>query len=131
MGSITWRTSPIFANGCRGNVPVRRRHHDRKSLARIHEARACRRVRGNVETGAVAGHQQSEGLSWQLSAAQERGAEVEFITIIFWDSTEAIRAMTGPDYEASIIPEERRKYLSKHDAKAKHYEVASTHGLPD
>lgn len=59
------------------------------------------------------------------------GAEVEFITIMFWDSIDAIRAVTGPDYETSIIPEERRKYLSKHDAKAKHYDVASTHGLAD
>lgn len=62
---------------------------------------------------------------------RDEGAEVEFITILFWDSIDAIRAVTGADYETSIIPEERRKYLSKHDAKAKHYEVASTHGLPE
>jgi heme-degrading monooxygenase HmoA len=56
------------------------------------------------------------------------GAEVEFITIILWDSIDAIRAVAGPDYEQSIIPEERKKYLSKHDPKAAHYEVASVHG---
>ena len=53
--------------------------------------------------------------------------EVEFITIILWDSIDAIRAFAGADYETSIIPEERRKFLSRHDARAKHYEVVATH----
>jgi heme-degrading monooxygenase HmoA len=55
--------------------------------------------------------------------------EVEFITIMFWDSIDAIRDFVGPDYETSVIPEERRKYLCRHDTKAEHYEVASIHGL--
>jgi heme-degrading monooxygenase HmoA len=57
--------------------------------------------------------------------------EVEFITIILWDSIDAVRAFAGPDYETSIIPEERRKYLSQHDPKAAHYEVVATHGTAD
>ena len=57
------------------------------------------------------------------------GAEVEFITILLWDSIDDIIAVTGADYETSIIPEERQKYLSKHDAKAAHYEIASMHGI--
>jgi heme-degrading monooxygenase HmoA len=56
-------------------------------------------------------------------------AEVEFITILLWDSIDDIRAVAGEDYENSIIPEERRKYLSRHDPKASHYEIAATHGL--
>jgi hypothetical protein len=48
---------------------------------------------------------------------------------MLWDSTDAIRDFVGPDYETSVIPEERRKYLCCHDAKATHYEVASVHGL--
>ena len=57
------------------------------------------------------------------------GAEVEFITILLWDSIDDIKAVTGPDYETSIIPEERQKYLSKHDAKAAHYEIVATQGI--
>ena len=53
--------------------------------------------------------------------------EVEFMTIMLWDSIDALRAFAGPNYGASIIPEERRKYLSRHDAKAVHYEIVSTH----
>ncbi len=58
---------------------------------------------------------------------REGKGEVEFITIMLWDSIDAIRDFAGPDYEVSIIPEERKKYLSKHDDKAAHYEVVSTH----
>lgn len=58
---------------------------------------------------------------------KEAGNEVEFITIMLWDSLDAIRAVTGPDYENAVIPEERRKYLSRHDAKSAHYEIASIH----
>jgi len=58
------------------------------------------------------------------------GDEVEFITILLWDSIDDVRAVAGPDYEKSIIPEERRKYLSRHDPKASHYEVTATNGLP-
>ena len=54
------------------------------------------------------------------------GDEVEFITIIFWDSLDAIRSVTGGDYETALIPEERKRYLKRFDAKAAHYEVVSS-----
>ena len=57
------------------------------------------------------------------------GAEVEFITIMLWESVDAIRAVAGAEYETAVIPEERRKYLSRYDAKASHYEVSSMHGI--
>ncbi len=60
---------------------------------------------------------------------REMGAEVEFITIILWDSLDSIRAIAGEDYETAVIPEERRKHLSRYDAKAAHYEIASVQGI--
>ncbi|HYT76100.1 MAG TPA: antibiotic biosynthesis monooxygenase [Vicinamibacterales bacterium] len=60
---------------------------------------------------------------------RDAGEEVEFVTIILWDSIDAVRAVAGSDYERAVIPEERRQYLVRYDAKAAHYEVASTHGL--
>jgi len=53
--------------------------------------------------------------------------EVEFITILLWDSIASIRAVAGEDYEKAVIPEERRQYLSRHDEKSAHYEIASIH----
>jgi heme-degrading monooxygenase HmoA len=57
------------------------------------------------------------------------GAEVEFITIMLWESIDAIRAVAGEDYETAVIPEERRQCLARNDAKASHYDVASVHGI--
>lgn len=54
--------------------------------------------------------------------------EVEFVTVMLWDSFDAIRAIGGEDYETAIVPEERRQYLTRYDAKAVHYEIASIHG---
>jgi heme-degrading monooxygenase HmoA len=51
------------------------------------------------------------------------GEEVEFVTVILWDSLEDVRSVTGPDYETAVIPEERKAYLRRFDVKASHYEV--------
>ena len=53
------------------------------------------------------------------------GSEIEFITIILWDSLDDVRAVAGEDYETAVIPEERRPYLTRYDAKATHYDVVS------
>ena len=58
------------------------------------------------------------------------GDEVEFTTVIFWDSLAAIRAVAGPDYEKAVIPEERKRFLKRFDAKAAHYEVISSQTAP-
>ena len=57
------------------------------------------------------------------------GNEIEFITIMLWESIDAIRAVAGADYETAVVPEERRKYLAHYDPKSTHYEVVSTHQL--
>jgi heme-degrading monooxygenase HmoA len=58
------------------------------------------------------------------------GQEVEFITIILWDSLDAVRAVAGADYEKAVVPEERREHLSRYDPTAAHYTVAATHEPP-
>ena len=59
---------------------------------------------------------------------RDSGSEVEFITMMLFDSLDDIRAVTGADYERAVIPEERRPYLSRWDEKAAHFEVASMQG---
>src|SRR5690349_2103378 len=54
------------------------------------------------------------------------GDEVEFITIILWDSLDDVRAVAGEDYARAIIPEDRLPLLSRYDASAAHYEVVAT-----
>jgi heme-degrading monooxygenase HmoA len=51
------------------------------------------------------------------------GKEIEFITVMLWDSLEALREFPGRDYEQAIVPVERRKLLSHYDERSAHYEI--------
>ncbi len=41
--------------------------------------------------------------------------EVEFVTIMWFDSLEAVRAFAGEDYEAAVVPPKARALLSRFD----------------
>jgi len=69
------------------------------------------------------GLSQVAGFRGSYLLRRPNGGEVEFITIILWESLEALKAFAGPEYEVSIIPEGRRRYLCRHDDRAAHYEV--------
>ena len=60
---------------------------------------------------------------------RELGGEIEFITILFFDSLEDIKAIAGADYETAVIPPQRRRHLSRFDAKASHFEVPASHAM--
>ncbi len=51
------------------------------------------------------------------------GDEVEFITIMWFDSIEAVRAFAGEDYEVAVVPPKARALLSRFDARSQHYAV--------
>jgi len=51
------------------------------------------------------------------------GEEVEFVTVMLWESLESLSAFAGPDYEKAIVPVERRKFLSKYEERSAHYEI--------
>ena len=71
------------------------------------------------------GLSQVPGFRGSYLLRRPNGAEVEFITMILWESLDALKAYAGPDYELSIVPEERKQYLSRHDDRAAHYEVVA------
>jgi heme-degrading monooxygenase HmoA len=54
---------------------------------------------------------------------RDAGAEVEFITVMWFDSLDAVRAFAGPDYEAAVVPPKARAVLSRFDERSQHYEV--------
>ena len=49
--------------------------------------------------------------------------EVEFQTLMWFDSLEAIKAFIGEDYSLSHVPAEARATLKRFDERAAHYEV--------
>ncbi len=51
------------------------------------------------------------------------GDEVEFVTIMSFDSLDAVREFAGEDYEAAVVPAEARAVLSRFDTRSQHYEV--------
>ena len=51
------------------------------------------------------------------------GNEVEFITIMIFESIDAIRDFAGEDYEVSVVPHAARAVLSRFDERSQHYEV--------
>jgi heme-degrading monooxygenase HmoA len=54
---------------------------------------------------------------------REGPEEVEFITLMWFDSLEAVRAFAGEDYEAAVVPPKARALLSRFDARSQHYTV--------
>ena len=49
--------------------------------------------------------------------------EVEFITIMQFDSLEAVKQFAGEEYEKSYVPDKARQVLSRHDDTSQHYDL--------
>jgi len=49
--------------------------------------------------------------------------EVEFITVMWFDSFDAVRTFAGDDYEVAVVPEKAQAVLSRFDARSQHYEI--------
>lgn len=51
------------------------------------------------------------------------GKEIEFITIMWFDSIDAVRSFAGEDYETAVVPPKARALLSRFDERSQHYDV--------
>jgi len=49
--------------------------------------------------------------------------EVEFLTIMRFDSLESVRDFAGADFETAYVPDAARKLLARFDTRSAHYEV--------
>ncbi len=56
--------------------------------------------------------------------------EVEFVTMMWFATLDAVRAFAGEDYERAVVPPEARALLARFDARSLHYEVKETRGGP-
>ena len=59
---------------------------------------------------------------------RELGDEVEFATILLFDSPAALRQFAGDDYEKAYVPAEAREVLARFDETSAHYETLMTPG---
>lgn len=50
-------------------------------------------------------------------------AEVEFMTVMWFDSIESVRGFAGEDHEVAVVPPEARALLARFDERSQHYEI--------
>jgi antibiotic biosynthesis monooxygenase (ABM) superfamily enzyme len=49
--------------------------------------------------------------------------EMEFITLLRFETLDAVKIFAGKDYEHPVIPPECRKLLKRHSEKSRHYQI--------
>ena len=54
---------------------------------------------------------------------RDLGDEIEFQTLMWFDSLNAVKAFMGEDFEASQVPLRARAVLKHFDERSAHYEV--------
>ena len=86
------------------NAPV----YERLLLTEIFPGIAARQVPGY------------RGISLGRLAA---GDEVEFVTIMWFDSLDSVRTFAGEAYEIAVVPPKARAVLKRFDAVSLHYET--------
>jgi antibiotic biosynthesis monooxygenase (ABM) superfamily enzyme len=59
---------------------------------------------------------------------RQAGEEVEFVTIMEFDSLDAVREFAGEDYEAAVVPPRARAVLAHFDPRSQHYEIREERG---
>lgn len=52
---------------------------------------------------------------------RDAGDEVEFVTIMWFDSLDDVRAFAGEDYAVAVVPRKARAVLKRFDETSAHY----------
>jgi heme-degrading monooxygenase HmoA len=60
-----------------------------------------------------------------------RGSETEFVTLVWFESLEAVQAFAGARYETPVISEKARSLLSRYAERCDHFEVSGFRWPPD
>ena len=88
--------------------------------ADAYEALLKREIFTGIGDRHIAGYHGSE-----LLRREYRG-EVEFITIMRFDSIDAVRAFAGEEYEAAVVPPAARQLLARFDHRSQRYDLRET-----
>lgn len=65
----------------------------------------------------------SDGLAGYRVGRREHDDEVEFVTVMRFDSWDAVESFVGEDYRQAHIPASAEKLLSRYDQQAQHFEL--------
>ena len=61
---------------------------------------------------------------------RERDHDVEFMTLMWFDSLDSVRAFMGEDYDLAHVPPEAQAVLADFDRRSAHYEVLDHRDQP-
>jgi heme-degrading monooxygenase HmoA len=61
---------------------------------------------------------------------REREYDVEFMTLMWFDSLDSVRAFMGEDYAVAHVPAEAQAVLADFDRRSAHYEVLDRREQP-
>jgi antibiotic biosynthesis monooxygenase (ABM) superfamily enzyme len=59
----------------------------------------------------------------EIFIREAENEEVEFITLLRFETIEAVKTFAGKDYEKPVIPPECKKLLKRHSEKSRHYRI--------
>jgi len=71
------------------------------------------------------GAQKIPGYSSIEVLREDLGGEIEFSTVMSFESIESVIAFQGADYARCYVPESARELLSRWDAVCRHYDVVA------
>jgi heme-degrading monooxygenase HmoA len=57
------------------------------------------------------------------------GDDVEFVTVMWFETMAAIKAFAGEDHEVAVVPEKARALLKRFDERSRHYNVRELHDI--
>jgi heme-degrading monooxygenase HmoA len=63
-------------------------------------------------------------------ARREREQDVEFMTLMWFDSLDSVKAFVGEDYQVAHVPAEAQAVLADFDKCSVHYEVLDRRDQP-
>jgi heme-degrading monooxygenase HmoA len=61
---------------------------------------------------------------------RERDHDVEFVTLMWFDSLDSVKAFTGEDYDVAHVPPQAQAVLADFDKRSAHYEVLDRRDQP-
>lgn len=59
----------------------------------------------------------------ELFSREGENGEMEFITLLRFETLEAVKTFAGKEYERPVIPPEARRLLKRHSERSLHYQV--------
>jgi heme-degrading monooxygenase HmoA len=100
-----------------------------RGWATTHNADAYERiVREQIIPGIEARH--IPGFRSIDLARRERERDVEFMTLMWFDSLDAVKAFMGDDYEVAHVPAQAQAVLADFDTRSAHYQVLDRRDQP-